>query len=206
MNLVELVKSQLTPDLLGKLAAQVGASESQAKSAVGAAVPALLSALAGSASQAGGAQKLLSALTGLGSMSDMLSGASLEKGTGLLGSLLGGSTLSAIVSTSPSETRASRIVRSFSARPTASAQAKNSCSTKRLANASAVSICNRGPVPTQSLARVNEIPRAYELLAISYRERLRSVRRTSGLLAALAESPSAAAQWRTLSIVVVAAS
>lgn len=99
MNLVDLVKSQLTPDLLGKLAGQVGASESQAKSAVGAAVPALLSALAGSTSQAGGAQKLLSALTGLGSMSDMLSGASLEKGTGLLGSLLGGSTLSGIVST-----------------------------------------------------------------------------------------------------------
>jgi hypothetical protein len=99
MNLVELVKSQLTPDLLGKLAGQVGASEPQAKSAVGAAVPALLSALAGSASQAGGAQKLLSALSGLGSMSDMMSGASLEKGTGLLGSLLGGSTLSGIVST-----------------------------------------------------------------------------------------------------------
>ncbi len=47
------------------------------------------------------------------------------------------------------------------------------------------------------------MPRAYELLAISYRERLRSVRRTSGLLAALADSPSAAAQWRTLSTVVV---
>jgi len=99
MNLVDLVKSQLTPDLLGKLAGQVGASESQTKSAVGAAVPALLSALAGSTSQAGGAQKLLSAMTGLGSMSDMLSGAALDKGTGLLGSLFGGSTLSGIVST-----------------------------------------------------------------------------------------------------------
>jgi hypothetical protein len=98
MNLVDLIKSQLTPDMLGKLAGQIGASESQAKSVVGAAVPTLLSALAGSASQAGGAQKLLSALSGLGSMSDMLSGASLEKGTGLLGSLLGGSTLSGIVS------------------------------------------------------------------------------------------------------------
>ena len=99
MNLVELIKSQLTPDVLGKLAGQVGANESQAKSVIGAAVPALLSALAGSASQAGGTQKLLSALGGLGSMSDMLSGASLEKGTGLLTSLLGGSTLSGIVST-----------------------------------------------------------------------------------------------------------
>ncbi len=36
------------------------------------------------------------------------------------------------------------------------------------------------------------MPRAYELLAISYRERLRSVRRTSGLFAELAERPSAA--------------
>jgi hypothetical protein len=98
MNLVDLIKSQITPDMLGKLAGQIGASESQAKSVVGAAVPTLLSALAGSASQAGGAQKMLSALSGLGSMTDMLSGASLEKGTGLLGSLLGGSTLSGIVS------------------------------------------------------------------------------------------------------------
>jgi len=98
MNLVDLIKSQITPDMLGKLAGQIGASESQAKSVVGAAVPTLLSALAGTASQAGGAQKLLSALSGLGSMTDMLSGASLEKGTGLLGSLLGGSTLSGIVS------------------------------------------------------------------------------------------------------------
>lgn len=98
MNLVDLVKSQLTPDVLGKLAGQIGASESQAKSVVGAAVPTLLSALAGSASQAGGAQKMLSALSGLGSMGDILSGASLEKGSGLLGSLLGGSTLSGIVS------------------------------------------------------------------------------------------------------------
>ncbi len=99
VNLVELIQSQVTPDMLGKLAGQIGASESQTKSAVGAAVPALLSALAGSASQTGGAQKLLSAMSGLGSMSDMLSGGSLEKGTGLLGSLLGGSTLSGIVST-----------------------------------------------------------------------------------------------------------
>jgi hypothetical protein len=38
-------------------------------------------------------------MTGLGSMSDMLSGAALDKGTGLLGSLFGGSTLSGIVST-----------------------------------------------------------------------------------------------------------
>ena len=98
MNLVDLIKSQITPDMLGKLAGQIGASESQAKSVVGAAIPTLLSALAGSASQAGGVQKMLSALSGLGSVSDMLSGASLEKGTGLLGSLLGGSTLSGIVS------------------------------------------------------------------------------------------------------------
>lgn len=98
MNLVDLIESQITPDMLGKLAGQLGTSETQAKSAVGAAVPTLLSALAGSASQAGGAQKMLSALSGLGSMGDMLSGASAEKGSGLLGSLLGGGTVSGIVS------------------------------------------------------------------------------------------------------------
>ncbi|MCY2973350.1 MAG: DUF937 domain-containing protein [Planctomycetota bacterium] len=98
MNLVDLVKSQITPDMIGKLAGQIGTSESQAKSAVSAAVPTLLSVLAGSTTQAGGAQKMLSALSGLGSMGDMLSGASAEKGSGLLGSLLGGGTLSGIVS------------------------------------------------------------------------------------------------------------
>ena len=98
MNLVDLIKSQITPDMIGKLAGQLGTSETQAKSAVGAAVPTLLSALASSASQAGGAQKMLSALSGLGSMGDMLSGASADKGSGLLSSLLGGGTVSGIVS------------------------------------------------------------------------------------------------------------
>jgi Bacterial protein of unknown function (DUF937) len=98
MNLVDLIKSQITPDMIGKLAGQIGTSETQAKSAVSAAVPTLLSALAGSTSQAGGVQKMLSALSGLGSMGDMLSGASAEKGSGLLGSLLGGGTVSGIVS------------------------------------------------------------------------------------------------------------
>ncbi|MEI7461358.1 MAG: DUF937 domain-containing protein [Pirellula sp.] len=98
MNLVDLVKSQITPDMIGKLAGQIGTSETQAKSAVSAAVPTLLSALAGTTSQAGGAAKMLSALSGLGSMGDMFSGASAEKGSGLLSSLLGGGTVSGIVS------------------------------------------------------------------------------------------------------------
>jgi hypothetical protein len=98
MNLVDLVKSQITPDMIGKLSGLIGTSETQAKSAVSAAVPTLLSALAGSTSQAGGAQKMLSALSGLGSMGDMLSGGSAEKGSGLLSSLLGGGTVSGIVS------------------------------------------------------------------------------------------------------------
>jgi hypothetical protein len=98
MSLVDLIKNQITPDVLGKLAGQIGASETQTKSLVGAAVPTLLSALAGSASQAGGAQKMLSALSGLGSMGDMFSGATQEKGSGILSSLLGGSALSGIVS------------------------------------------------------------------------------------------------------------
>ncbi len=98
MSLVDLIKNQITPDVLGKLAGQIGASETQTKSLVGAAVPTLLSALAGSASQAGGVQKMLSALSGLGSMGDMFSGATQEKGSGILSSLLGGSALSGIVS------------------------------------------------------------------------------------------------------------
>lgn len=98
MSLVDLIKNQITPDVLGKLAGQIGASETQTKSLVGAAVPTLLSALAGSASQAGGPQKMLSALSGLSSLGDMFSGATQEKGSGILSSLLGGSTLSGIVS------------------------------------------------------------------------------------------------------------
>src|SRR5262245_13507815 len=104
MDLVEQIKNQLTDSVLTHLSSLIGASEHETKSAVGAAVPTVLSALANMAS-GGGAQKLASALnhfeTGsLGHISHMLSsqpGAVLEQGTGILNSLFGSSTLSGIV-------------------------------------------------------------------------------------------------------------
>jgi hypothetical protein len=44
MNLVDLVTSQLTGDVLGKLGGLVGTNESQTRAATSAAVPALLTA------------------------------------------------------------------------------------------------------------------------------------------------------------------
>jgi hypothetical protein len=104
MNLVEQIKNQLTGAALGQLSSLIGAGEGETGSAVGAAVPAVLSALSGLASS-GGAQKLVSALghfeTGsLGHVANMLSsqpGEVLEQGSGILQTLFGTSTVSGIV-------------------------------------------------------------------------------------------------------------
>jgi hypothetical protein len=106
MNLVEQIKDQLSSGLLEQLSTLTGASEGATRSAVGAAVPALLSALSGVASSGSGAQKLISALSSFGGGSvDNLGhkltnqpASVLEQGTSLLNSLFGNSTLSAIVS------------------------------------------------------------------------------------------------------------
>jgi hypothetical protein len=105
-NLVEQIKNQLANGSLTQLSSLIGASEGETRSAVGAAVPAVLSALSGMASSGGGAQKLASALghfeTGsLGQVSHMLSaqpGAVLEQGNGILDSLFGSRTVAGIVS------------------------------------------------------------------------------------------------------------
>jgi hypothetical protein len=105
MNLVEQIKHQLTDGSLAHLSSLIGASEGETRSAVGAAVPAVLSALSSMASS-GGAQKLASAFgqfeTGsLGHLSQMLSAqpsAVLEQGNGILHALFGNSTVSGIVS------------------------------------------------------------------------------------------------------------
>ena len=65
MNLVDLVTSQLTGDVLGKLAGLTGTSEAQTRSATNAAVPALLTAFAKMASTNSGASTLASSLGGL---------------------------------------------------------------------------------------------------------------------------------------------
>jgi hypothetical protein len=105
MNLVEHIEDQLSSGLINRLSSLIGASEEVVRSAAGAAVPALLSALSSVTSSGSGAQKLLSALGQLGggtaeSLVHKLSnqpGSVLEQGTSLLNSLFGGSTVSAIV-------------------------------------------------------------------------------------------------------------
>jgi len=106
MNIVDLITSQLSGDVLGKLGGLVGASESQTKSATTAAVPAILASLGKLAASSGGADKLASAMGGLdlgmlGNLVGALSGAGASNigrsGGDLLGSLLGSGGLSMLV-------------------------------------------------------------------------------------------------------------
>jgi hypothetical protein len=105
MNLVNLIESHLSDEVMGRLTSLVGAGEGATRSAVGAAVPALLSGLSHVASRGGsGAQQLIAALGkfdsgSLGSLTRMLTdkpGAVLEQGSGLLTSLLGSNIVSGI--------------------------------------------------------------------------------------------------------------
>jgi hypothetical protein len=104
MDLIEQIKHQLAEGGIGHLSSLIGASESETKSATGAAVPAVLSALSNMVS-GGGASKLASALgqyeTGsAGHVSHMLSsqpGAVLEQGNSILSSLFGSGTVAAII-------------------------------------------------------------------------------------------------------------
>jgi Bacterial protein of unknown function (DUF937) len=107
MNLVDLIKDQLSSGLIKELSSHLGASEGATRSAAFAAVPALLSAISGLASSGGaGSQKLVSALEPLASTSleglvpkmSNQHGSILEQGTSILSSLFGNSTISGIVS------------------------------------------------------------------------------------------------------------
>jgi hypothetical protein len=107
MNLVDLVTSQLTGDVLGKLGGLVGTNEAQTRSATSAAVPALLSAFSKLASTNSGASQLASSLGGLdlkmlGNLAGLLGGGQASSlgniGGSLLSSLLGNN-LGGIVST-----------------------------------------------------------------------------------------------------------
>src|SRR5262249_32903918 len=106
MNLVELIKDQLSSGVIKHLSSQIDASEGATRSAIGAAVPALLSALSGLATGgSAGSQKLVSALESFGSgsiesLTQKMSsqpGSVLEQGTSILGSLFGSNTISGIV-------------------------------------------------------------------------------------------------------------
>jgi hypothetical protein len=105
VNIVDVIKSQLGGEVLGKLSSVIGESEDKTKAAVGGAVPSLLSILAQLASSSSGADKLINSLKQVdtgpsGGIGDILSGGhgpAVEKGGSLLNILLGASALPAIV-------------------------------------------------------------------------------------------------------------
>lgn len=108
MNIVDLVKDQLTSQVLGSLGSLVGTNEAQTKTATAAAVPALLGGLAKLAGNAQGAGQIASALGGLdlgalGNLAGLLGGSNAskvaDKGGSLLGTLFGNSATSMIVET-----------------------------------------------------------------------------------------------------------
>jgi len=108
MNLVDLVKDQLTSQVLGSLGNLIGTNESQTRSATAAAVPALLGGLSSLASTQNGASQLASALGGLdlgalGNLAGLLGGSNAsrvaDQGGSLLSSLFGTSASGKMVET-----------------------------------------------------------------------------------------------------------
>jgi Bacterial protein of unknown function (DUF937) len=97
-NLVSLIMQFLTPDMIGRIATALGIDRSIAQTAIGAVVPALLAGFSKTATQPGGAQKLVDAArqqTGtLGNFANTLGTGSqsslIEKGSQMLSALLGG--------------------------------------------------------------------------------------------------------------------
>lgn len=99
MNIVDLISSQLSGEVLGKLGGLIGANESQTRTATNAAVPALLNVFAKMASSKSGSEQLAKAMGGLdlsmlGNLAGALGGSQASGlgslGGSLLGSLLGG--------------------------------------------------------------------------------------------------------------------
>lgn len=96
-SLIEEIQSKLTPDAIAQIASAVGATPEQAQNAVGLALPTLISALAGNASNPEGAASLSNALqshtetAGLSNLAGML-GQAANSGAGqaILKHVLGG--------------------------------------------------------------------------------------------------------------------
>jgi len=108
MNLVDLVKDQLTSQVLGSLGSLIGTNETQTRAATNAAVPALLGGLSKLASSQSGASQIASALGGLdlgalGNLAGLLGGSNAsrmaDQGGSLLSSLFGTSATGKIVET-----------------------------------------------------------------------------------------------------------
>ncbi|MGI9178512.1 MAG: DUF937 domain-containing protein [Pirellulales bacterium] len=109
MNIADLISSQLTPDVLGKLGGLIGANETQTKTATSAAVPALLNVFAKMAGTNSGADQLAKAMGGLdlgmlGNLAGLLGGSQASGVSSLGGNLLtsllgGGNNMSSLVGT-----------------------------------------------------------------------------------------------------------
>jgi hypothetical protein len=100
MSLIDEIKKYLPADVVSKLASTLGVNESQATSAIGAAVPSMLSGVSQMAQTGDGANKLASALKGMdlsalsNPMQALTGGGGLgDIGGKLLGNLFGGSVL-----------------------------------------------------------------------------------------------------------------
>src|SRR4029078_7914508 len=103
----------LTPDMIGRIANTLGVGRSDTATAVDAAVPALLAALTGVATQPGGPQKLANAAkqeTGvLDRFGSMLGGGGqtsfVDRGSQMLSSLLGDSATERLAKTAATSSR-----------------------------------------------------------------------------------------------------
>lgn len=97
IDLVSLIKQFLTPEMVQRLAETLGLDATQAQTAIGGVIPALLAGLSGTAAKSGGAQKVADAVNqqaaGLDGIVGMLGGSSqtalVEDGSRLVGSLIG---------------------------------------------------------------------------------------------------------------------
>jgi hypothetical protein len=104
-NIIEVVKNQLGDAALGQLGSLVGESQDKTKTAVGAAVPALLAGLTNLASKPEGANQLFSTLSRqdpglLGNFASLLGSQGntvAQQGNSLLGSLFGNNLLGSLV-------------------------------------------------------------------------------------------------------------
>lgn len=105
-NIMDLIKDQVTDSITDQLGGLLGEKSDVTQSAISGAIPAILSGLAGTASDAKGAESLFNAVNDhddslLDSLGDLLggdqSGSMIEMGTKMLGGLMGNSGLGSIV-------------------------------------------------------------------------------------------------------------
>jgi len=103
-NLVSSIMQFLTPDLIGRIAAALGLDRNNTQTGIAAIVPALLAALGGVAAKPGGAQNLVDTIKQQSGVADTFGsviGAGnpsslIERGSGMLQSLLGSNDQSAL--------------------------------------------------------------------------------------------------------------